>query len=291
MRHIVGGVVALALALPVLWAADDPKDKPGTPEEQIKALIQEHKEAVDAYRKAVREAKTAEERQKVAEEKAPKPEKYAARFLELAEKAPKTPAAAEALVWVATNAAGPAGKDNPQAKARALLRRDHLESDKLGPLCSSLSRSLDKDAEALLRAVLDKNPHKEVQGLACMALADYLKNRTETVARLREQPDLARFYEGRLDKDYLKELQALDADKIAKEVEGLFERAAEKYADVKLPFRGTVGERAKSELFEIRFLAVGKAAPEIAGEDVDAQKFKLSDYRGKVVMLDFWGHW
>jgi peroxiredoxin len=32
-------------------------------------------------------------------------------------------------------------------------------------------------------------------------------------------------------------------------------------------------------------------APEIAGEDIDGKKFKLSDYRGKVVLLDFWGNW
>lgn len=36
---------------------------------------------------------------------------------------------------------------------------------------------------------------------------------------------------------------------------------------------------------------IGKAAPEIDGEDIDGQRFKLSDYRGKVVLLDFWGHW
>jgi len=38
-------------------------------------------------------------------------------------------------------------------------------------------------------------------------------------------------------------------------------------------------------------LAVGKVAPEISGVDVDGRKFKLSDYRGKVVVLDFWGDW
>ena len=36
---------------------------------------------------------------------------------------------------------------------------------------------------------------------------------------------------------------------------------------------------------------VGESAPEIEGEDLDGKKFKLSDYRGKVVLLDFWGHW
>jgi hypothetical protein len=38
-------------------------------------------------------------------------------------------------------------------------------------------------------------------------------------------------------------------------------------------------------------LEVGNLAPEIEGEDTDGKKFKLSDYRGKVVLLDFWGHW
>lgn len=36
---------------------------------------------------------------------------------------------------------------------------------------------------------------------------------------------------------------------------------------------------------------VGQLAQEIAGEDIDGVPFKLSDYRGKVVLLDFWGHW
>jgi peroxiredoxin len=38
-------------------------------------------------------------------------------------------------------------------------------------------------------------------------------------------------------------------------------------------------------------LDVGKRAPEITGQDTDGKDFSLSDYRGKVVLLDFWGHW
>jgi cytochrome oxidase Cu insertion factor (SCO1/SenC/PrrC family) len=38
-------------------------------------------------------------------------------------------------------------------------------------------------------------------------------------------------------------------------------------------------------------LEVGNLAPEIEGEDIDGVKFKLSDYRGKVVLLDFWATW
>ena len=38
-------------------------------------------------------------------------------------------------------------------------------------------------------------------------------------------------------------------------------------------------------------VVLGQLAPEIEGEDIEGAKFKLSDYRGKVVMLDFWGNW
>lgn len=38
-------------------------------------------------------------------------------------------------------------------------------------------------------------------------------------------------------------------------------------------------------------LPVGELAPEIEGEDIDGNPMKLSDFRGKVVLLDFWGEW
>lgn len=38
-------------------------------------------------------------------------------------------------------------------------------------------------------------------------------------------------------------------------------------------------------------LAIGKPAPEIIGVDTDGKPMKLSDYRGKVLVVDFWGFW
>jgi thiol-disulfide isomerase/thioredoxin len=63
------------------------------------------------------------------------------------------------------------------------------------------------------------------------------------------------------------------------------------FGDVKYKGRETYGDVASSELFELTKLQVGMVAPEIEGNDLDDIPFKLSDYRGKVVMLDFWGHW
>ena len=36
---------------------------------------------------------------------------------------------------------------------------------------------------------------------------------------------------------------------------------------------------------------VGMKAPDFQAVDESGKKFKLSDYRGKIVVLDFWGFW
>jgi cytochrome oxidase Cu insertion factor (SCO1/SenC/PrrC family) len=37
--------------------------------------------------------------------------------------------------------------------------------------------------------------------------------------------------------------------------------------------------------------AIGQLAPDIDGEDLEGKRFRLSDYRGQVVVLTFWGDW
>ncbi len=37
--------------------------------------------------------------------------------------------------------------------------------------------------------------------------------------------------------------------------------------------------------------AIGTLAPDLTGVDFEGAKFKLSDYRGKVVMVSFWASW
>lgn len=43
--------------------------------------------------------------------------------------------------------------------------------------------------------------------------------------------------------------------------------------------------------YKVTHLVVGCEAPDIEGFDQDGKKFRLSDYRGKVVLLPFWGIW
>lgn len=50
-------------------------------------------------------------------------------------------------------------------------------------------------------------------------------------------------------------------------------------------------KQAREDLFLLRDRAVGMPAIDFEGKTVDGETFKLSDYRGKVVLLDFWGFW
>jgi hypothetical protein len=139
-----------------------------------------------------------------------------------------------------------------------------------------------------LRTVLEKSPHTEVRAMACLRLAQFQKNRWQRLDLLNERPAMARRYEGLYGKDYLDRLRRQDRPAVVAEAEAIFERAIKEFGDVKVPFSGTVADTAGSELYEIRYLSVGKVAQDIEGNDQDGKQFKLSDYRGKVVLLYFW---
>ena len=49
--------------------------------------------------------------------------------------------------------------------------------------------------------------------------------------------------------------------------------------------------RAEAPRFKQQRLQIGMAVPDIEGVDLAGTRFKLSDYKGKVVVIDFWGDW
>lgn len=65
----------------------------------------------------------------------------------------------------------------------------------------------------------------------------------------------------------------------------LFKEIQRDYAD--LP----QARQVEGFFFEREHLQIGKTAPDFEATDQDGKKFRLSDYRGKVVVIDFWGFW
>jgi hypothetical protein len=138
--------------------------------------------------------------------------------------------------------------------------------ERIAQVCQALQYSTDEVSETLFRSLLEKDARPEVQGPAGLTLALVLKRR----------------------QDMAPAGGAAAAPQVRAEVEALLRRAADQFGDVKLAAGGSVGDKARSELDDVLHLAVGKVAREIGGRDQDGVAFKLSDYRGKVVLLDFW---
>jgi hypothetical protein len=291
MRRIALAILALMLALPLIAAQEKNASKQPTPAEQYQALLQEYNRAASSGKPL-----TDAERLQFIGQAYKRRFEFAHKFVELAEKYPNDPIAVDALiqaVWQVNTTPWPTdlvGEDTTRPKAFELILRDHIQSDKLGPLCHRVSFGFCKEYETFLRAVLEKNPYQNVQGMACLALGQLLNNRLQRVDLCRQQPETAKEFAGLYGQEYLAELLRQDRVKVIQESETLLERAGEKYSTVKLPYGGTVGDKAKAGLFEIRHLFIGKQAPDIEGEDEDSKPFKLTDYRGKVVLLDFWSY-
>jgi hypothetical protein len=272
------GTAILLLAAPPA-ACDEPKVGVSSAD-RLEAIQKEHKAAEAAYFKADEAlADTPEGRMKAETLWKDYDKGQAHRFLaavELAKADPKSAVGFAALEWVLTIPRAyymPAGKP-----ALELLTKHHAANPKVGQVVALVGynrpRSGDsKDAAtALIEAVAEKNPDRTARGQAVMARAWEAKSRFAE-AEYKNWPD---------------------CDRLAGEAEKAFELVLKDYADCPwlLMHDGRpLGEEAKQELFDLRHLRIGRVAPDIEGEDLDGVNFKLSDYRGKVVVLYFWGDW
>ncbi len=281
-RWMMTGTLAALLCISAVAAGGDTQAEDGakTQADKVKALGDEYSQAMQKWAKQAQEDREAGKPFDMASR--PNPADYAEKFMKLAKASIDDPAAADALAWIVTNMRGqPISK-----KAVELLLEHHPESKNVGTALEMIAYNVSAETETLLRRVMKSSSSHSVQGHASFALAQTLKRTNQYVEMLDDEArakSLAQYYGD----DYLAFLKAKKSEDLKREIEELYDRVVEDFSDVS----GKLADRAKRELFEIRHLSVGCEAPEIAAEDVDGTAFKLSDYRGKVVMLDFWGNW
>lgn len=229
-------------------------------EQQVTAVIEEYNSGVRAMILKMQKAATEEERVAI-RQTAPRIEAYSPRVLQLAEAHAGDPGAVKAVCWVATQAAS-----TPEApKALELLRGTYAASPGVWEAAQSLHRLPRPQAEPLLRAIRERNTHPKDRCAATHGLAMLLFNHSEGI----DTPE---------------------AKTTRDEAAALFEEVIASYGDVSLNgFKPAT--QAAGMMFELRFLQKGLEAPEIEGKDGDGAAFKLADYRGKHVVLVFWGSW
>lgn len=211
---------------------------------------------------------------------------FAKRFLAFAEEQSDDPVAVDALLWVVENVRGRPDTDS----ALKLLADKHSQSERLARGCVDIAQSRSAKAEPLLRTLLEKSPHNNVQAHACYYLALLLDLEANIVEQLKDAPELAPRLVQYYGKEYGPHLASLDRVKLESAREAVYQRLLKSFAEVEIEDR-KLGDIAEQRLYRIRHLSVGKVAPDIQGEDIGGEQLKLSDYRGKVVMLTFWGHW
>ena len=266
------------------------KPAAGTPAERYRALLDEYKLTGGGG------AMTDAERVQSIGRGYQRHSELASKLVELAAANPDDPIALEALiqaVWQVNTTPWPVqvvGTDPARARAFELLQRDHLRSEKLDALCQRVSFGYCREYEPFLRAVLAASPHRAVAAQACVGLARLLTNRMGRLVQLADAPAAAREFAELFGAEYLAELQRKPASDVRAEAAALFERAATEFGDQTYSGELKVTDVARAGAFELEHLQIGCTAPPTEGRDQHGEHFSLADYRGKVVLLDFW-HW
>jgi peroxiredoxin len=139
---------------------------------------------------------------------------------------------------------------------RKAIQAHHLKSPLLGPICTALATLADPRVLILLEKIQATHPDPKVQGIAALAAAIQLKTLGDDAELMRKRLT------------YLRKaiIQSSDAD-----------------------FGGSpVAKLAEEELYIIRFLTKGRAAPKLVGVDSGGRPLTMEAHMGKVVILLFW---
>jgi thiol-disulfide isomerase/thioredoxin len=188
--------------------------------------------------------------------------------LELAEEGKKDEAGLEAAVF-ALKLLGQFGITGENMdKAANIVMTHHIDNPKIAPALEHMVQS-GRTGELFLEAVVEKAMNKEVQALAMYYNALAMDLRASAA-------------EGPTGDD------AKIAD-VRRRAADMMEKAARQAPEARVGDT-TLAKAVAAEVVSLR-IGPGSPAPDIEGTDLDGKKVKLSSYRGKVVLFDFWATW
>lgn len=195
------------------------------------------------------------------------------------------------IAWETDGVTFPTGsRQDVAGRIVALLSKHHLESPKLRPLCDRMRYNYRLEFGPFLQTAIDKSPHLEVRAEATYALALFLQDRRHAQQLLAARPGMTKYFNTVMGPSYLPTLKKLNETDLSARIEALLMSVADHYAEVEV-HNVPLGQKANSALYALRHLSPGKPAPALAGNDEDGKPLKLSDYRGKIVLLYFWNEY
>ena len=278
-RYVALGVLCLSL-VGSGPPRDDPKLEKEKPPlaERIRAVLDEYQAARKKASEALEAAGSARARQR-ALALAPNAQKTADRLGKLSLEAPDDPDVALALSWIVSHTSG-----RKTVQALEKLVAHHARNPRLGELFPDVLAVDSPRIDTFLEEIRDHNPDRKAQAYAVYSLARRTSRRAQASATAEQ-------YQSRL------------RDAVA-----LYDKLAAEFADVPLPESDTgsephktLGELARLDLAALRAqkfqpiegseVAIGRPAPETLGPSTEGVPLRLADFKGRVVLLDFWGDW
>ena len=236
---------------------------------QVKYKTEAVKRAAD-----LKQAKTDEEKKELLKKFQESPlempnSKFAALFLAHAKQYPEDPSAFDALE---RSLAYNTGVNNTQGRSEALflLCKNYADKPEIRKALRSAIGNGDEAGQTFVKRVLVRNTDRKIQALACKNLAVALRKSLSMADQLKKNEKTRSLLEKSAGKEYVDKL-INGAGRAGKEADRLEKLLKEKYADV-IP-------------------TVGAKALQLVCHDLDGKDVKLSDLKGKVVVIDIWATW
>lgn len=266
-------VPVLAFTVSLAACAEEKKSEPRA--ERLAKLKETSEEISQRYEKA-----EPEDRKKIRDEAKELFFLNAGRALRIANEEPKDAVALEAAAFALEQllSFGTAGEDLD--KALNIIAEYHLTDPKLRaalldkrtkrlpPLLAMISQAAGDAGQKFIKTVSEKAADHGVKGMSLYYLGT-------AAAESADATD---------DEAKAKELTAQAID--------YFENAIKLAGNEKFGREGTLAKTVEEELVGLKTLAIGKPAPDVQATDLKTgDKVKLSNYKGKVVLLDVWATW
>jgi len=263
MRSLLLASTVLCLGLGAAQA-----DEPKGPRAQKLVKLQKKFDADEAeLKKKLANAKEADEQQQITFLMKELYAFTAGDAIELAEEAKKDETAVDACVLALKLLGKVKLTGENMDKAMAIILENHVESPKIQPVLEFMSDA-GRAGRDFLDTVKEKSKNNDVQALALF----YIALAKDAQASENEGPKPNE-----------------NVTRLRDEAAEMIEKAVKLSPDVKVG-TGTLKSAAAAELASMK-IGVGKPVPEVEGIDLDGKKVKLSSFKGKVVLFDFWATW